>query len=136
MGVNTTRILIVLAIGGGGVYAFFMGGVVYVIAFIIALLAWTLREAVWWRGSGHRGGFMKSIWGLTATGSSKNKKRYREAELVIGRGARGNLRELRHAYDEGPGCETLALRWTQEEGEEWEYAAYKRGAGHEDVARV
>jgi hypothetical protein len=61
--VKITRVLIVLAIGGGGIYAFFMGGIVYVMAFIIALLAWTLREAVWWRGSGHRGGFIRSFWG-------------------------------------------------------------------------
>jgi hypothetical protein len=61
---NTVRVLIVFVIGGGIVYGFLSGGGTYVITFIIALLAWTLREAVWHRGSGYRGRFIKYTWGL------------------------------------------------------------------------
>jgi hypothetical protein len=75
VGVKTARVVIVLDIVAGGVYAFFIGGGVYVVAFILALMAWTLREAVWWRGSGRRGGFIKSIWGPdSGLERSKNKK--------------------------------------------------------------
>jgi hypothetical protein len=63
MGSKTIRILIVVAIGGGAVYALFMGGVVYAIAFMMALLMWFVREAVWWRGSGSRGGFIREFFG-------------------------------------------------------------------------
>jgi hypothetical protein len=61
--VKTVRVVIALAIIGGVVYAFFLGGVVYAIAFIVALLVWALREAIWWRGSGYRGSLIKYFWG-------------------------------------------------------------------------
>lgn len=83
MSVKATRLLIVLVIGGGVVYALLLRGIVYAIAFMIALLAWLGREVVWSRGSGYRGGFIKDLWGsddgrrMIARGAGRIRRRSR-----------------------------------------------------------
>lgn len=59
----------------GAVYAFLVGGGVYTIAFVIALLVWLGREAIWWRGSGHRGGLIKEFWGSNDSARNRRPKK-------------------------------------------------------------